>query len=200
MPPYEKPKTAYDFITAPPQAQAKKSFFAGGYKQRLPLIAGGGVALLFVVILLSSLLNSGPSNQDTLLRILQQQTELSRVAQLGVKDAEQTTMNLAYNTSVTAQSDQAKLVTSLAAKNVKFKDKQLAVGKDTKTDELLTAARAASNFDETFLQTLDEQLEDYQATLQDAYTNSGSKEVKTTLSDSYANSKLLRTQLETAKR
>ena len=196
MPPYEKPKTAYDFITAPPVVQ-KQSFFAKqSMSKRIGLVAGGGLALLIVVLLFSSLLSSGPSNKDTLLTIAQQQAELARVASLGTRDADQTTMNVAYSTSMVLTSDKAKLATALAANGVTFKDKQIAKGINAKTDQELTAARAASNFDDTFLQTIDAQLAQYQQLLSEAHANTGKDAVKTALADNYKHSELLRAQIK----
>lgn len=192
MPPYEKPKTAYDFITKPPEGLKKSSTLGA----KLPLIAGGGVALLIVLFILMKLFTGGSDNSTRLLNAAQQQTEIARVATLGTTTGAQPTKNIAFNTSYSMTSDSQKLVTVLAANGVKIKAKQLAGKADPKTDESLKAAKAAANFDETFLKTLDEELADYQATLQEAHDNSKNQAVKKVLSDNYANSQLLRTQIK----
>lgn len=194
MPPYEKPKTSYDFITKPPTAQKSTP----SLKQKLPLIAGGGVALLILLFIVLNLFGGGPSNKDMLLKITQQQTEITRVAGLGTKDASQTTKNVAYNVNFSLSSDKAKLRQALAQNGLTFKDKEILVGANPKTDELLKTARTASNFDETFLKTLDTSLADYQATLQDVHKTSKNETIKKSLADAHKHSELLRTQIKSA--
>jgi hypothetical protein len=194
MPPYEKPKTSYDFITKPPTTQKT----ASSVKQKLPLITGGSVALLITLFIILSLFSGSPSNKDTLLKISQQQTEIARVAVLGTKDADQTTKNIAYNVNFSLSSDKAKLLQALAQNGVTFKDKETAAGANPKTDELLDSALAASNFDETFLKIVDTGLADYQATLEDAHKNTKNEAIKKSLVESYKHSELLRTQITSA--
>jgi hypothetical protein len=189
MPPYEKPKTAYDFITKPPTKHDS------GSSNRLVLVAGGGLVVVIVLFLFIKLFTGGTDNSTRLLTAAQQQTEIARVATLGTTTGEQTTKNVAFNTSYSITSDSQKLVAVLAENGVKLKQKQLVAKTNPKTDESLKAAKAAANFDETFLKTLDEELADYQATLQDAYDNSNNQAVKAVLSTNFNNAKLLRTQI-----
>jgi hypothetical protein len=196
MPPYEKPKTSYDFITKPP-TQQKKPLIGSS---KIAAIAGGGVGLVIVLFVLLSVFTGGSDNETRLISITQQQTEIARVATLGTLNSEQTTKNIALNTAMSANSDRQKIVAVLAENGIKVKPKQMAATQNPKTDQTLAAAKSAANFDDTFTQTLDEQLAEYQATLKDAYDASKNKKVQTVLSDSYDHARLLRTQIEQNKR
>ena len=195
MPPYEKPKTAYDFITKPPTQQKKPAGLGG----KIALIAGGGVAAVILLFIVLSVFTGGSDTTQRIITAAQQQTELARVATLGVTTGSQASKNVALNVSMSLTTDQQKLVAVLQENGVKVKQKQLAAGVNAETDQQLAAAKAAANFDETFLQILDEQLAAYQASLQEAYDNSKNEEVRQVLSDSFAHAKLLRTQIEQTK-
>lgn len=197
MPPYEKPKTSYDFITQPPTS-SKRPGFGNTRTQRLGLIAGLGVALLVVLFVVISMINRGPNNKEMLLTITQQQTELTRIATFGTKDAAQDTRNIAYTVSVSTTSDRTKLLLALQKHNVTFKEKDMVRGADLSVEQTFKNARAASNFDETFLKTIDTNLAAYQTTLSEAYELTSSEDIRTTLKQAYSNSQLLRTQVKDA--
>lgn len=189
----------YDFIMNPNQAP-KRPLLPGGNSmaQRAVMVAIGAVVLMIIIIIVSSLLNSGPDNKLSLIKATQQQTEMVRVSDLTNTSGSQTTRNIALNTSLTLASDSQKLQAALAERGIKIKQKQLLAGKNPDTDKKLDQAKAASAYDTTFLQIMDDSLGDYQATLQDAFTNSHSPTLKQLLSQEFTNAKLLRNQIDQA--
>jgi hypothetical protein len=185
----------YDFIMSPNQPTQPSRLSGSSKTQRILFVGISAIVLIILIIIVSSLLNSGPNNKETLLKITQQQTELARIAQLNTAGASQTTKNVAMNTSITLTSDRNQLLKTLAARGIKIKDNQLIASRNLNIDKTLDQARAASAFDATFLQTLEESLTDYQTTLKTAYDQSESKSIKQELSHDYSDAKLLSMQI-----
>ena len=93
---------------------------------------------------------------------------------------------------MSAQSSQQQIKKSLAARGVKEKslNKQLAAGKNSKTDAALEEAEKNNRFDETFKAIMNQQLKDYQKLLNGAYA-SGSVSEKKVLTAAFENATLL---------
>ncbi len=179
----------YNFITNPAQQQ-KKPLLPGGnsMQARIFVVLGGVILLIIIGVIVSTLISSGGKEaQATLLKTAQQQAELIRISTIGVKNArDPNTLNLASTTNLTLQSDQKVLLTHVKADN-----KQLALGKDTKTDIALTNAEQANKFDEVFAQTLQAQLVAYQKTLKSAYDATSNKKLKAALGEQFKNASTL---------
>lgn len=196
-PPYN-PNTVernpYDFLNEPPAA--KRGLLSGttSKKQRTLVVVGGGLAILaLITIILSVVFGGAPSNKEELLSLAQQQNELIRVADIGVskaRDAE--AKDLAVSSKLTFISDQQPLLTALKAQKVKVSTKQLAATKNTKTDQQLTEAEQANNFDTVFIEILQSELSTYQKALKKAYDNPATgQKLKATLATQYKNASLI---------
>lgn len=161
----------YDFILKG-QGKPKRSFGSGSLKQRVIIVAGGALILLIAAVVLISLIGSGgKGNTSALLNVAQQQTELARVAGIGVDKADSTdTKNLAITAQLSMQSSQADTVALLKKSGHKVNDKSLALLQNSNTDQQLDDADASSTFDSTFTQLFKTELNNYRSALQNAYS------------------------------
>lgn len=160
----------YDFILKG-EGKPKRSFGSGSLKQRIIIVGAGACILLIAAILLISLIGSGgKGSTDALINVAQQQTELARVAAIGVDKASSTdTKNLAITTKLSMQSSQADTVALLKKSGHGVSDKTLALLQDSNTDQQLDSADASNTFDSTFTQLLQRLLNSYRSSLQNAY-------------------------------
>lgn len=179
----------YDFILNTSEQPKPKLFNAGGSKKNKIILIAGLFSIIFIAfILISSFLGSADKNlQDKLLSIAQQQTEIIRVADLSKNEKtirDQSTLIFAYNTSISLNTS-SQQVTKILNKNKKVDQKQLALKKDTKTDELLKNAALNNTYDETFKDILKKQLTTYQTDLKDTYSDAKDPADKLVLKNAY---------------
>jgi len=190
----QKPINPYDFLEDKPKP--KKPLLpipSGNSKTQRLIVAGVGAVFLIVLgMIVMAILNApGQAATKDLVLAAQQQNELIRVAGIGAKDATSPdTRNLAVNTRATLASDQPKLQ-AIVSKSKKVDAKLLALGKDSRTDATLTAAKQSNRFNEVFAELLKKELVEYSATLKRVHDNSNSKANKQVLAEQYANVKLL---------
>ncbi len=186
---HEQPQhNPYQFIVDTEHNKKKPLVPRGNSKQSRIFIVVGGVLVLLVIGIIVSMLISNAANagKADLIKVAQQQAELVRVSELGVTRAQSSSAkNLATTVNLTLQSDQSTLVASLKSAGVKVSTKELALGKNPKTDTALTAAEQANKFDEVFIETIQTQLVTYQKSLKTAYDKADSKKLKQTLSDQF---------------
>lgn len=185
--------TQYDFIMN--DAPKKKGLFSfggfGGRQRILAIIIAVGVGLC-VVVLLFSLLTGGSNTTTELVSLAQEQTELIRVANVGIDKARTTEgKNLAVTASLSVTSSRTKVMALLAKQHKKLKDKQLALKQSANTDKALETAALNNRFDETFIQTMNDSLQKYQAHLKQIYDMSKSKSEKEVLNEAYGGAALM---------
>ncbi len=182
----------YDFITQP-SAPKKGRLFGGSKKQRI-LIIGVGVMLLFIVVsLIIGLLGSADTGlKADYLTAAQQQTELIRISDIGVKQARSAeAKNLAFNAKSSLVSEQPALLKLAKKARASTDAKSLSGSKDSQTDALLTNAAQTNQFDAIFIKTMQTNLKNYQATLKKIYDQSTQQTTKDILSKDYANAGVL---------
>ncbi len=191
MQPQENP---YQFITDSTH-KPKKSLIPNpdSQKARIMIVLAGVGILIVLALIVSTLISSASNSGKTeLIKAAQQQTELVRISKIGIDRAKDTAAkNLATTTNVSLQSDQLTLAADLKSSGIKLDPKELALGKDQKTDLLLTNAEQANNFDEVFIKTLQTKLVAYQKQLKIAHDKTESKKLKATLSLQFTNAGLL---------
>lgn len=180
----------YDFITNP-GTPSKKSLFGGGGPKLFPLLALAAIVL--VVILLGLSVLGGGSLKKDYTTLLQQQTEILRVSDAGIKEVHGTA---AKNFAITTKEfifSQQNIFTKQAASSakVKVKAKDLAKGKNADTDKKLTTGRQANKYDETLVAILKDDLKQYQQTLKKIYDQTNKKADKTALDEAYAAAQIL---------
>jgi hypothetical protein len=188
------PSNPYDFLQDKPKP--KRSFLhfpSGGSKiQRMVLVAVGAVLLIGIGLVFMTILNA-PSRAavNDLMLAAQQQQELIRVADIGVRDANSPdTKNLAVNSKLTLVTDQIKLK-AIVNKAKKIDEKTLALGRDTATDRTLTTAKQSNRFDEVFATILKKELLEYQQMLKRVQDNTSSKVDRQSLSEQMEHISLL---------
>lgn len=181
----------YDFLrptAGPPKGPRGWLANAGPKKLLISALAlVGGLGLVAATAAL--IFGSGPSNKQQLIDIAAEQNELIRIAEIGTTKSRGTTAkNLAFTAKYTLTTDQQPLLNALKKQRAKPTNRQLASGRNPRTDELLTAAEQANRFDEVFIKTLQEKLQAYQRQLKAAYDNPASgPKLKATLAQQYKN-------------
>lgn len=188
----------YDFIMNPGSNQpAKRPLLPTGNstKQRLLIVAGGAVILLLIVIIVFALFASaGNAGKANLMKAAQQQAEIIRISKLGIDKARDTSAkNLATTANLSMQSDQTILLAALKNQGIKLSPAELAGGKDSKTDATLTSAEQSNRFDETFTQTMQTMLAEYQKVLKTAFDGTDNAKLQQTLSAQFEHAGLLAT-------
>lgn len=163
------------------------------------LILGIGLTLLIAVFLGASILGgSKDSAGDVLLEVLQQQTEITRVAEQGTIKARQAkTQTLASNIELSVTSAQQQILPLARKRGAKTDAKQLALKKNASTDKKLAAAEENGQFDSVFTQSMSEQLTAYKNSLNSAYTKVSSQKDKVVIKANYDGAALLLNSIQT---
>lgn len=197
----EQPLTdPYNFITdaGVPQKRASRLSLGGGSRaQRLLLVVGGAaIALIIVIAIANAMLGSNVSSGG-LTKLAEQQTELVRVAGIGLQNAQaQSTKNVAANIELSISSSNQQLLGFLKQHGTKLSAKTLNLGHSTQADQALNAANASSNFDTTFLIIIQNDLNAYTASLKESYAASHNQILKSQLSSDYNGAQLLLVQIK----
>lgn len=179
----------YEFIVSP--KQPKKSLLPSNYSktQRIIFVVAVLVIIMVIFMIASSFLSGGDEAKKLqFINMVNQQKELIRVSEIGVKKARSTeAKNLAITTQLSLTSEQPEL--EAAAKSLGIKVKGSA--KNTKTDELLTKAEQANNFDAVFVEKLQADLLKYAKEVKIAYENNSSTKTKKSLEAQFNNAATL---------
>lgn len=178
----------YAFIMADQPKQRPSFLPSGNAPKKQRILYGLGLLGVLVVfgIILTLIFTAGGGNSQPLVGLAQSQNEIIRVANLGSREVKgASTLAFAQNTILTLTTDQQATL-ALIAKSSKAPDaKQLALTQDSATDAKLQQAVQASRFDETFQQTLVQELTDYRNQINDAYKGTNSNSQKTALKQMY---------------
>ncbi len=157
----------YDFIMNSGQ-KSRRGFGGGSMTQRIVIVVIGLVLLLIAAIVAFAVITSSSSGSvENLVKLAQQQTEIARVAAIGVEQASSNdTKNLAITTQLSMQSGATDTVALLKKSGHKVNDNTLALLQNSHTDEQLDQAAANSSFDDTFTKIIKAQLSNYRVALQ----------------------------------
>ncbi len=193
MNPSDQNTNPYDFLNETKKPRKPFKLGNAGKRERMLLVAGGGALLaIIIVIIFGTLAKSGGNATEDLITLAQQQTELVRVATIGTTKARGTAaQNLAVTTAATIQSDQTTTLALLQKSKIKVSSKQLLLGKNTKTDLLLTQAEQNNQFDEVFTSQITAQLTAYQKTIKKAYDASSGKTTLAILTEQFRHTETL---------
>jgi hypothetical protein len=192
MSPEQSQDDPYGFITNPDKPARRQINFGNTPQQRM-IIAGAGLVILIMIFIFLFLLFSRASNtqKDNLVKLAQTQTEIVRITEIAEKESGGIdTRSFAVNTRLSLQSDLQETTGFLAGRGVELKGKSLGLVKDENTDKKLEEASANNRFDETFIELLRDQLQDYRVLLQQAYEDGNSSE-KQAMSQNYEEIALL---------
>lgn len=175
----------YDFIMKEDQKKPRFSF--SGSKKQILFLSLAAVILIMIVFIAGALItSSGKSTTQTLVNLAEEQTELARVADIGVaKSRGSASKNLATTTKLAMQSSLQDTIALLKKQGHKLKTKELSLKRNAATDTTLNNAALNNNFDDTFLQIMQSQLKTYQTDVKQAFDASKSKNEKALLAASY---------------
>jgi hypothetical protein len=199
LPPVPQPQP-YDFITNPEQpARQRRLPSLPGVSPtvtRAIFIAIGLVVLLILFIIIKGLL-SGGSNLTSFVGIAQDQQELIHLAtnasqQQGITTSNQ---NFAATTHLSLSNAQAAIIKYMVTNGQKVNPKTLNLKVSTATDNQLTAASAATTYDQTFQEIMKTKLTAYLNALQQTYKQINGKKGRALLTDDYKQAQLLLIQL-----
>lgn len=186
----------YQFIVEADHSKKRRGSSIGSTKKGRIMVVLGGVGVLLVAVLVVSAIISSASNagKAELISAAQRQAELIRVSKIGLDRAKgSSAKNLATSVNIALLSDQSTMVTTLKGAGVKLAPKDLALGKNPKTDALLTNAEQSNKFDEVFVTTIQTELVAYQKSLKAAYDKTDSKKLQQSLSAQFNTAGLLAT-------
>jgi hypothetical protein len=144
---------------------------------------------------------SGGGNTPALISVAQEQQEIIHLTTNATSNSQTGLSTTNQNFAVTAQasltSDQRQLITYLANNGHKVKDKTLGLKINASLDQELQTAATNSTYDNTFKQTMQTQLSEYQQALQAAYKQTTGPKGRVLLTNQFNASKLLLQQLNT---
>lgn len=182
--------------------QSKLSVVNGSSKKsRILIVIIGAVILAIVAAIVSGILSSGGDQTiKDVTKLAQQQNELIRIADIGLKKAKGSeAQNLALTTKYSITSDQKQTLSYLSTQRHKVSSGTLKAGQNAQTDNTLTVAAQNNNFDETFIKTIGAMLISYKSsvtqTYNDATARPNAKKLMTTL---YTNINTLSKQVKGA--
>lgn len=191
-----EPHNPYQFIVDADHTKKRPGAGLSASKQGRIFIVLGGVAILVILAIIVSMVISSANSagKNELISAAQKQAELVRISKIGLDRAKSTSAkNLATSVNIALVSDQNTMATTLKSAGVKVSAKDLALGKNAKTDALLTNAEQSNKFDEVFITTIQAQLVSYQKTLKAAHDNTDSKKLKQSLASQFNTAGLLAT-------
>jgi hypothetical protein len=183
----------YDFITNPKQPKKRRfSLLPSTTSRILVTFLISAVILTVVIIGYLLLTGGGRQNNSQMIGVIQKQTELARVAEIGNRKAgSQQAKNLAQSTAVVMTTQKQTFNALLKKNKIKVSTKEAAGGQDKKTDQQLSVAESNGRFDDAFMQVIRDGLSDYQKTLQAAFNGSGGKLTREVLDSDYQQAGML---------
>ena len=180
----------FDFIMNP-NTPPKKSLLPSFFNNKIIAFAGIGIVVIFLVVIIFSIIGSSPSSFDGYYAILKKQTEITRIAEIGKKNARSSeAQKLATMTFTTITTDKKAVIEYLTTNKQKINDKEILLAQNKNLDTELNNAITNGRFDEEFLAIMDKLLADYSQLLQQNYESSG-KKGKEILQTSYHNIELI---------
>ena len=186
----------YDFITkgdVKPRRGLGSMLSGNSTTQRIIFAVGGLLILLIIGIMLMSYLGkSSKGDTEALIGLAQQQTELARVAAVGVeKGTSPATKYLATTAQLSIESSRQDVIALLKKGGHKVGEKTLASKKNAETDNQLDDAAQNNTFDGTFTEILNEELTSYSTSLSKAYNSTQSDSERQILKNAFNSAKIL---------
>jgi biopolymer transport protein ExbB/TolQ len=183
------------------QKSKKRIIPTANTKRKRIILVVSGIILVFIIAIVTTTILSGISNQTekNLKLLAEQQNEIIRISNIGIKNAQDTpTQILARTTSLTFESDQHRVINYLKTQKQKMSTAELALKKNTQTDTQLNQAAQSNQFDKTFNQVITTQLIDYQKAVKQTYDSATGKNARKLLNDLYSDINVLATQIKNA--
>lgn len=181
----------YEFLTEQPVK--KNSLLGGSKKSRIAIAVAGAILLIIIGLVVYTLLNSASDGtKKDLVIAVQQQNELIRISEIGVKEATSgEARNLAVTTNLSLVSSQTELQDLAKKAGAKLDAKQLKAASNSQSDKTLEQAKQINRFDEEFTKIIESQLLAYQQTLKRIYQSAQNQNSKNSLNQLYENASIL---------
>ncbi len=163
-----QPQNPYDFIMDP--SQRKQQAVPGGGKNKIVVMIALGLVMIAILFISFVFITSiGKANNEDLVSLRAQQTEILRIIDLGKKDLTDASLkNKLTSMQVFITSDSAKLDDFLSQRKVEVSKEQLAVKKNTDIDADLEKAKQEGGLDKALLDAVSEQSNAYYDTLSES--------------------------------
>lgn len=169
---------------------------------RIGVVAGGFIVLLILFSVVKGLL-SGSGNTPALISVAQDQQKIIHVTTSVITPQNDQAVlsdnnkNFAATAQLSMLSAQQQMLLYLKSNGKKVNAKTLNLKINAMTDQQLAASATNSTYDSTFKQIMQDQLSEYQASLKQAYQQTGSAAGRKLINDDYKASQLLLTDLNT---
>ena len=141
--------------------------------------------------------SAGKGEITTLKNLAAEQAEIIRVADLGLETAKsRDTRTLAAITAVTVRTMNQRTTKLLTIKGTELTKAEKAAGKNSKTDDALSAALANNRYDEVFIEYLTGALSKYQSSLKSAYDSTAGVNDREVLSAAFESTALINESIQ----
>lgn len=184
----------YDFIVNPNGPQHGKSpgiNFSSGKNKILIYAVFGLVAIILLIIGISVISSLGKTNNQDLVEVDAQQTEIVRIIELGQKDARSAdVLNQLATLNVLISSDKSAVESLLTKRSVKPDKNALASAKNSDTDSALDKAKQIGNYDDVLIQQISKQSNEYYQSLKTALSDASTNAEKNLLNTAISNIQL----------
>lgn len=193
--------SSYSFITnpAPPPRKSVMEMLpgSGSLIGRVGLVAGVLFVFIILIMIARSLTSGGGGNVAQLTNVLQDQQEIVHLVANTVNVSDITTANKNFSATVrlSVGSSQTQLMQYMVNNHYKVNPKLLGLKVSSAIDDQLTAAEAATTYNQTFQQIMNSKLDAYANDLQSAYQVNKGKKGRAILNDSFNQIKLFKIQL-----
>ena len=160
----------FDFIMGPNKpAQRGPSFLQNGKNKIIMSILFVSIVLIVVIGFFSVITSLGKQNNDDVIDVVAWQTELARIAELGIDEAKNPDTRSQVSTLYAfLQTDIASTSSYLSNSGVKLNSQQLGARQDSTVVKDLESATQLNRYDEELLEILDDKTARYKAALQTA--------------------------------
>ncbi|MFZ1684371.1 MAG: hypothetical protein WAU88_09610 [Candidatus Zixiibacteriota bacterium] len=181
----------YDFITNQGHPAPKQPFNMGGGKKNVLLIVVFALGVITVLIIgVSLLLSLGKVNNQDLITLRADQTELLRIIDLGNKDATDSAVkNRMASLQALVSSDATKLADLMKKRSVDASKVQLSSKKDSEIDSTLESAKQQGKYDTALLEEISKLSNTYYNDLKKSLAEATTKTEKEVLNTSIDNLK-----------
>jgi hypothetical protein len=180
----------YDFIVNPQGNHPKRGVnFNSGGKNKIVVFAIFGLGVIIVLVVGFSILTSlGKTNNQDLISVETEQTELLRIIGLGKKDATDSALvNRLSSLETLVTSDKTKVAKLLSDRGVEVAKEILSSEKDSQVDTDLDKAKQNGNYDDVLLDKVSERSNSYYSALKTALSDAKTKTEKELLNTSISN-------------
>lgn len=166
-----QPQNPYDFIMDP--SQRRQPLKPGSGKNKLVVMIAMGLVMIVVLLLGFVFITSiGKANNDDLVSLRAQQTELLRIIELGKKDLTDATLkNKLTSMQLFISSDGKKLDEFLSQRKVEVSKEQIASKKNSDIDSDLEKAKQEGSLDQALLGAVSDFSNEYYDTLSESLSN-----------------------------